>query len=142
MRGEVNVHLPKKIPGARECEFLLLCQIAEIEEAELAVGEQEAERLRVFTGIIRRSGFRSARRILLSRAGQGGLDRLARRGDHCKRSGSERHAISEFEHAMSMAGPQLLVCGVVRLGVRVVLSVGAVIEKCADLQLSGKLKYS
>src|SRR3954452_7657398 len=65
-----KVNRPKNVAGTRQFQFLLLRQIAEIEETELAVGNQNSYRPRILRRIIRGCGLRLAIRICLSCSGQ------------------------------------------------------------------------
>src|SRR5579872_6034116 len=83
MRGEVGVHKSKEIPWTNELEERLASQIADVEEPELPVADEDAGRARVLVRIYWRNRLRRTGGVHPTCARKRCGERRVGRADYC-----------------------------------------------------------
>jgi hypothetical protein len=94
MRDDEEVHRADGVERADEVELFVPCQIAEIDGAELAEGQHEADRTRVLRGVNRTPGHAVTGGIRLAASSDVAADPLAVGGDDLDAGALQREHVA------------------------------------------------
>src|SRR6266567_1660227 len=142
MSGEVEIDVADGVVGADQRDLFLLGQIAKIEKAKLAEGDQDADRARVFSGVC--LGLGLIRTGAIGRRLDAGhpLDVLSVRGEDDGTDTGDSDCISGMNDASPLALDNLQVGGIVVSCDVGVFSVLAVIFKLTESHALGQFCYA
>src|SRR5215831_15679327 len=112
MGGEVQVNRADEIIGTYEVLFFSLCEISEVDEAKLSVGDQRAKRAGILCGVHWRLRFACTKWIGLTGSFHRRSNMFAISGEHRHVDALDRNVITRLYNPMFRLGRNISVGGV------------------------------
>src|SRR5215470_14825382 len=142
MCGEVQVNSSDQIIRTHQLPLLSLRKVAQINETKLAVGNEYSQRARIFGDVGLRLRFGSTEWIGLVCARQWRADVFACGSEHLRGDASEWQAVPRLHDAMLGTANCLLIVSIQLAGGIGIFHVGAMVYKCANLDLFDEFRNS
>src|ERR1043166_2227709 len=142
MAHKKQIDSPNQVVGTNQPEFLVLCEITQIEETEFSISNQHTKRPRILRRISRRLRLRGTKFVRRPSPRQWRLNTLSRRGQGLHRQSFDRQSISRLQNQVMMLRQQFFIRSVIFPRYIRIFLVRPMIDKSIDRQLLRKLHHS